>query len=48
LLDENNAPSITGFDFSKLIGEKENRSIAVKKDGQMYVYTMVAISQPVS
>jgi serine/threonine protein kinase len=44
LLDENNAPCIAGFDFSKLIGEKENRSIAVKKDGQMYVYSMVAIS----
>jgi serine/threonine protein kinase len=38
LLDEKNAACVTGFDFSKLIGEKENRSIAVKKDGQMYVY----------
>uniref|UniRef100_A0ACD5TYA5 Uncharacterized protein n=1 Tax=Avena sativa TaxID=4498 RepID=A0ACD5TYA5_AVESA len=35
LLDENNTPCITGFDFSKLIGEKDNKTIAARRDGQI-------------
>nr|UKH47142.1 WTK protein [Aegilops sharonensis] len=35
LLDENNIPRITGFDFSKLIGEKNTKSVVLKKNGPL-------------
>ncbi|KAM3400217.1 hypothetical protein ACQJBY_005227 [Aegilops geniculata] len=35
LLDENNMPRITGFDFSKLIGEKNTKSVVLKKNGPL-------------
>lgn len=35
LLDENNTPRITGFDFSKLIGEKNTKSVFSKMNGQL-------------
>jgi serine/threonine protein kinase len=37
LLDKNNIPRITGFDFSKLIGEKNTKSVVLKLNGPVYV-----------
>ena len=39
LLDEHNEPRITGFDFSKLIGEKNTKSVVLKLNGPMYVFS---------
>lgn len=35
LLDENNIPRITGFDFSKLIGEKNTKSVFSQMNGPL-------------